>query len=478
MHQRGVLVPRVPVAAEDEVAQRVDDRRALVQLHALQHVRVASRAPPPRRPRSPRGASCDLVRLGRVRALAAPVEEGDAPGRPASCAAAMSSRSIRSIAVDVASSGRPRPGVRLGGDHLGRLDVAIAEEEVAEEGDAARPFTLDDRGPARLGQVPPGAEVGDASLRRASPGCPAAPPGRSPSGGCWRGSPRPRRPQQRGHELGPRAEVEVLGDLLAALGERALEVDHEQVGRSRQRPHLREAVANISSRGGPCFTCSSNVLLVVVAERHVAAEEHGDRAGRLTRSRGGSGASGATATGGARAPVEGPDRRGERRSMSSRNASAAVVAWRKLYLARADRRRVDCRALPWPAKRTTSRSPTSTTRAASSWPTAAGSTRRSRSSRRRSISIPTPPTRTTTSPPSTRRRSSSARRSPSTSPRIKLEPDSATAHYNLACFLSTHATEMAIAEYKEAIELDPEYPDAHLNLGPHLRGPRAGWKRR
>jgi len=39
---------------------------------------------------------------------------------------------------------------------------------------------------------------------------------------------------------------------------------------------------------------------------------------------------------------------------------------------------------------------------------------------------------------------------------IRLEGDSATAHYNLACFLSTHGTEMAIAEYREAIELDPE----------------------
>ena len=48
---------------------------------------------------------------------------------------------------------------------------------------------------------------------------------------------------------------------------------------------------------------------------------------------------------------------------------------------------------------------------------------------------------------------------------LQLEPDSATAHYNLACFLATHAHDMAIEQYKEAIELDPEYPDAHLNLG-------------
>src|SRR6266571_4261815 len=42
---------------------------------------------------------------------------------------------------------------------------------------------------------------------------------------------------------------------------------------------------------------------------------------------------------------------------------------------------------------------------------------------------------------------------------IQLEPDSATAHYNLACFLATHGPEMAVAQYQEAIQLDPEYPD-------------------
>src|ERR1700687_1193560 len=40
---------------------------------------------------------------------------------------------------------------------------------------------------------------------------------------------------------------------------------------------------------------------------------------------------------------------------------------------------------------------------------------------------------------------------------LKLEPDSATAHYNLACFLATHAHAMAIDQYKEDIEIDPEY---------------------
>lgn len=48
---------------------------------------------------------------------------------------------------------------------------------------------------------------------------------------------------------------------------------------------------------------------------------------------------------------------------------------------------------------------------------------------------------------------------------LRLEPDSATAHYNLACFLSAHALDFAISEYQAAIEHEPGYPDAHLNLG-------------
>ena len=48
---------------------------------------------------------------------------------------------------------------------------------------------------------------------------------------------------------------------------------------------------------------------------------------------------------------------------------------------------------------------------------------------------------------------------------LRLEPESATAHYNLACFLSTHSGDMSVEQYKEAIELEPDYADAHLNLG-------------
>src|SRR3954463_6005640 len=32
----------------------------------------------------------------------------------------------------------------------------------------------------------------------------------------------------------------------------------------------------------------------------------------------------------------------------------------------------------------------------------------------------------------------------------RLEPDSATAHYRRACFLSTHGPDMAVTQYKEA----------------------------
>jgi hypothetical protein len=34
---------------------------------------------------------------------------------------------------------------------------------------------------------------------------------------------------------------------------------------------------------------------------------------------------------------------------------------------------------------------------------------------------------------------------------IDIEPQSPTAHYNLACFLATHAHDLAVREYKETI---------------------------
>ena len=37
---------------------------------------------------------------------------------------------------------------------------------------------------------------------------------------------------------------------------------------------------------------------------------------------------------------------------------------------------------------------------------------------------------------------------------LRLEPQSPTAHYNLASFLAAHGHDMAIAEYKAAIDLE------------------------
>jgi len=48
---------------------------------------------------------------------------------------------------------------------------------------------------------------------------------------------------------------------------------------------------------------------------------------------------------------------------------------------------------------------------------------------------------------------------------LRLEPDNPTAHYNLACFLATHGLDMAVDHFEESLALDPEYSDAHLNLG-------------
>jgi tetratricopeptide (TPR) repeat protein len=48
---------------------------------------------------------------------------------------------------------------------------------------------------------------------------------------------------------------------------------------------------------------------------------------------------------------------------------------------------------------------------------------------------------------------------------IELEPHSPTAHYNLACFLATHAYDLSVNEYRDVVEIEWDYPDAHLNLG-------------
>ena len=48
---------------------------------------------------------------------------------------------------------------------------------------------------------------------------------------------------------------------------------------------------------------------------------------------------------------------------------------------------------------------------------------------------------------------------------LDLEPDSPAGHYNLASFVYGHGLEMAQSWLREALAVDPEYPDAHLTLG-------------
>lgn len=47
---------------------------------------------------------------------------------------------------------------------------------------------------------------------------------------------------------------------------------------------------------------------------------------------------------------------------------------------------------------------------------------------------------------------------------LRLEPANPTTHYNLACFLAAHGTDLSISEYREAINLEYDYPDAHSAL--------------
>ena len=47
---------------------------------------------------------------------------------------------------------------------------------------------------------------------------------------------------------------------------------------------------------------------------------------------------------------------------------------------------------------------------------------------------------------------------------VRIEPDSPTTHHYLASFLAAHGQELAVAQYRKAIELEYEFPDAHLNL--------------
>ena len=47
---------------------------------------------------------------------------------------------------------------------------------------------------------------------------------------------------------------------------------------------------------------------------------------------------------------------------------------------------------------------------------------------------------------------------------LRSDPESPTAHHYLASFLAGQGHELAVTEYKKAIELEYDFPDAHLNL--------------
>jgi Flp pilus assembly protein TadD len=47
---------------------------------------------------------------------------------------------------------------------------------------------------------------------------------------------------------------------------------------------------------------------------------------------------------------------------------------------------------------------------------------------------------------------------------LAIEPESPTTHHYLASFMAAHGQDLAILEYRRAIDLEFEFPDAHLNL--------------
>lgn len=51
---------------------------------------------------------------------------------------------------------------------------------------------------------------------------------------------------------------------------------------------------------------------------------------------------------------------------------------------------------------------------------------------------------------------------------LKSDEGSATARHYLASFLASQGHDLAVALYRKAIELEPEFPDAHLNLAMSL----------
>ena len=115
--------------------------------------------------------------------------------------------------------------------------------------------------------------------------------------------------------------------------------------------------------------------------------------------------------------------------------------------------------------------PTSTS--ASPCATRGSWTRRSPNTARRSGSSPTTPRPTPTSASPCKPRGSSTEAIAEYREAIRLKPDYAEAHFNLGIALSDQGKlDEAIAEYREAIRLKPDYAEAHCNLGRRSRGTR------
>ena len=246
-----------------------------MQLHALQHVRVEpSTAAAP----ASIAACASAIWYGSrlVGALAAPVEERDAP-RPPAPSPRRCPRAPSSPCRPVARSGPRRRASSRWRRHRG--------------GSMLRRRGRGSRG--RRSCTPPTSTIGG---RRASARVRPAPK--------WAIFARVQRRQRVHHALrpvvhhvvvreahhvhaardaawtpvGPRAEVEVLRAACSPrVGERALEVHQEQIAPSPNSAFTSlKPQANISSRVLALRHLLVEVLLVVVAQRHVAADHQGD----------------------------------------------------------------------------------------------------------------------------------------------------------------------------------------------------------
>ena len=123
---------------------------------------------------------------------------------------------------------------------------------------------------------------------------------------------------------------------------------------------------------------------------------------------------------------------------------------------------------PWKSSPTT---PRPTTTWASPWRSADGSTRRWHITRRPWKSSPTTPRPTTTWASLWRAQAGSTRRSAHYQKALEIKPDYAEAHINLGIALAgCGRIDEAIAHYQKALEIKPDFAEAHDNLGIALAG--------